>query len=217
MARNLLALAIVLVSLALIVWSGFQNHYGHRQVAQVASVTPAGAEASDPQEESSPLVGRPAPDFALRDLAGRRVRLADYRGKAVLLNFWATWCTPCQAEMPWFIDLERRYERQGFTILGIDKDYPEDLAKVPGFVKKMSLNYPVLYGDAATYNAYGCCDYLPMSYYIDRKGVIRVATIGLSERDEVEANIQRLLGGTSPPPDSPVRTAAATALAPLRR
>jgi peroxiredoxin len=150
---------------------------------------------------TSPLLNKPAPNFKLRDLEGRPVTLADYRGKAVLINFWATWCAPCQLEMPWFIVLQQKYAAQGFTVLGIDKDYPEDLPKVPGFAKKMNLNYPVLYGNRRTYSDYGCCDYLPMSYYIDRAGTVRIATIGLSERETVETYIRRLLEASPQPPD----------------
>jgi peroxiredoxin len=172
------------------------------------------ASRNDSDEVASPLIGRRAPGFSLRDLAGHKVRLADYRGKAVLINFWATWCTPCQVEMPWFVDLQGKYASQGFTVLGIDKDYPEDLPKVPGFAKKMGLNYPVLYGDGTTYDAYGCCEYLPMSYYVDREGTVRMATIGLSDREAVEANIRRLLRSASPAPDRRLTAAATAPVAP---
>ncbi len=150
---------------------------------------------------TSPLLNKPAPNFKLHDLSGRPVSLADFRGQAVLINFWATWCAPCQVEMPWFITLQQKYAARGFTVLGIDKDYPEDLPKVPGFAKKMNLNYPVLYGDRRTYSNYGCCDYLPMSYYVDRAGTIRIATIGLGGRDTVETYIRRLLEASPPQPD----------------
>jgi peroxiredoxin len=163
---------------------------------------------------TSPLLNQAAPDFVLRDLEGHSVSLADYQGKAVLINFWATWCAPCQVEMPWFIALQKKYSSQGFTVLGIDKDYAEDLPKVPGFAKKMNLNYPVLYGNPRTYAAYGCCDYLPMSYYVDRSGNVRVATVGLGERDTVETYIRRLLQSSPPQPDT--RFTASTATIPLR-
>jgi thiol-disulfide isomerase/thioredoxin len=136
--------------------------------------------------------------------------LADYRGQAVLINFWATWCTPCQVEMPWFIDLQRKYAPQGFTILGIDNDYPEDLPKVPSFAKKMGLNYPVLYGDEPTFAAYDCCEYLPTSYYVDREGTVRRATVGLSDHEMLETSIRDLLRVGSATPDARI-TAAATA------
>ena len=209
MSRRILVLGVVFVCFALILWSGYQRRYVRSSPAPspLASAEPSAAQETD--AVTSPLLGKPAPDFALRDLAGHPVSLADYRGRAVLINFWATWCTPCQEEMPWFIDLQRKYQSQGFTVLGIDKDYPEDLSKVPGFVKKMSLNYPVFYGNAKTYAAYDCCDYLPTSYYVDRAGTVRIATVGLGERDTVESYIRRLLQSSPPPPDTQI-TASAT-------
>jgi peroxiredoxin len=210
MSRRILVLGVVFVCFALILWSGYQRRYVR---PSPAPSPPASAEPSAAQETdvvTSPLLGKPAPDFALRDLAGHPVSLDDYRGKAVLINFWATWCAPCQEEMPWFIDLQRKYQSQGFTVLGIDNDYPEDLPKVPGFAKKMNLNYPVLYGNAKTYAAYGCCDYLPMSYYIDRTGTVRLATVGLGKRDTVETYIRRLLRAAPPQPDPHLTASAAT-------
>jgi peroxiredoxin len=210
MSRRLLVLSVVFVCFALILWSGFQHRYVPG--ATSAPTPQAPAESSAAQETdavSSPLLGKSAPDFKLRDLAGHPVSLADYRGKAVLINFWATWCAPCQVEMPWFIALQQKYASLGFTVLGIDKDYPEDLPKVPGFARKMDLNYPVLYGNAKTYAAYGCCDYLPMSYYVDRAGTVRIATVGLGERDTVESYIRRLLQSSPPQPDTQITESTA--------
>ncbi|MFL6428901.1 MAG: TlpA family protein disulfide reductase [Acidobacteriaceae bacterium] len=211
-SRRILVLAVVFCWCALVVWSGYQ----HRSVRRATALSslPANTEASMAEVDAvtSPLLNKPAPNFKLRDLSGRPVSLADYRGKAVLINFWATWCAPCQVEMPWFITLQQKYAARGFTVLGIDKDYPEDLPKVPSFAKKMNLNYPVLYGDRRTYSNYGCCDYLPMSYYVDRAGTIRIATIGLGERETVETYIRRLLDASPPQPDT--RVTASTAPAP---
>ncbi|HEX6494421.1 MAG TPA: TlpA disulfide reductase family protein [Acidobacteriaceae bacterium] len=213
MSRRILVLAVVFSCFALIVWSGYQHRSARRATA--LSSPPANAEASMEETDAvtSPLLNKPAPNFKLLDLSGHPVSLADYRGKAVLINFWATWCAPCQVEMPWFITLQQKYAAQGFTVLGIDKDYPEDLPKVSGFAKKMNLNYPVLYGDRRTYSNYGCCDYLPMSYYVDRAGTIRIATIGLGERDTVETYIRRLLEASPPLPDSRI-TASTVPTAP---
>jgi peroxiredoxin len=210
MSRRVLVFGVVFACFALILWSG----YHHRSIDQHSSArssplpaTPASAPQSD--AVTSPLLDRPAPAFALRDLAGHSVSLADYRGKALLINFWATWCAPCRVEMPWFIDLQRKYATQGFTILGIDSDFPEDVPKVPGFAKRMNLNYPVLYGNHQTNTKYGCCDYLPISYYVDRAGTIRVATVGLGERNTVETYIRRLLEASPPQPDTQITASAA--------
>ena len=215
MSRRFVVLALVFAGFALMVWSGYQ----HRRLQPSTPPVSTAAGTTEPSAThqtdavTSPLLGKPAPNFALRDVTGHPVSLADYRGKAVLINFWATWCAPCQVEMPWFIALQQKYASQGFTVLGIDKDYPEDLPKVPGFAKKMNLNYPVLYGNRRTYAAYGCCDYLPMSYYVDRSGIVRIATVGLGERDTVETYIRRLLQPSPSPPDTRL-TASTTTIPP---
>jgi thiol-disulfide isomerase/thioredoxin len=207
MSRRVLVLGVVFVCFALILWSGYQ----HRFVRSPAPTAIAQSSiAGQTDGVSSPLLNKPAPAFALRDLAGHRVSLANYRGKAVLINFWATWCAPCRVEMPWFIALQQKYSAQGFTILGIDSDYPEDLPKVPGFASKMGLNYPVLYSNQQTQTNYACCDYLPMSYYVDRAGTIRVVTVGLGDPNTVETYIRRLLE-TSPPPAGTQITASTAA------
>src|SRR5512138_1648113 len=92
---------------------------------------------------SDAVKGKPAPDFALKDLNGNTVRLADLRGKAVLLNFWATWCPPCKVEIPWFVDLQKQYGPQGLQIVGVAMDDagPDAIAK---FAKEMGINYTVL-------------------------------------------------------------------------
>jgi peroxiredoxin len=217
MSRRILVLGSVLACFALILWSGYQNRYVQPSTPGAASPALAGNPSAAQRTDvvTSPLVGQSAPSFTLRDLAGHQVRLRDYRGRAVLINFWATWCAPCQLEMPWFIDLQRRYAAKGFVVIGIDKDYPEDLPKVPGFARKMGLNYPVLYGNGKTYAAYECCDYLPMSYYVDREGTVRIATVGLGERDTVEANVRRILGASPPPLGTQIT--ASTAAAPLQQ
>jgi thiol-disulfide isomerase/thioredoxin len=217
MSRRVLVLGVVFCCFALIFWSGYQ----HRSVHTTARQSPAPvAAAKQPADTvSSPLLNKPAPAFALHDLAGHRVSLADYSGKAVLINFWATWCAPCRVEMPWFIALQQKYSAQGFTIIGIDSDYPEDLAKVPGFAKKMGLNYPVLYSNGQTETDYGCCDYLPMSYYVDRAGTVRVATVGLGDRNTVESYVRSLVEEPfeQPPADQiTASTAADPAPRPVR-
>ena len=211
MSRRVLIVSIVSVCFALILWSGFENHFGH-----ATAVVSAPASSAQPSAEAetdavtSPLLGKPAPDFLLRDVAGHKLSLEDFRGEAVVINFWATWCAPCRVEMPWFIALQQKYAAQGFTVVGIDQDFPEDLPKVPGFAKEMKLNYPVLYGDKTTYDAYGCCEYLPMSYYIDREGTVRIATIGLGDRERMETYVRRLLQAVPPNSDGRI-TARATA------
>lgn len=136
--------------------------------------------------------GQPAPDFALQDLQGRTVKLSDLRGKAVLLNFWATWCPPCKVEIPWFVDLQKQYGPQGLEIVGVAMDDagPEVLAK---YSKEMSINYTVLIGNDSVGDAYGGVQALPTTFYIGRDGKLVARVYGLVSHAEVESNVQAAL------------------------
>jgi thiol-disulfide isomerase/thioredoxin len=136
--------------------------------------------------------GTPAPDFSLDSLDGQSLRLSDLRGKAVLLNFWATWCGPCKIEMPWFIELQKQYGPQGLQIVGVamDDSGKEDIAK---FAKEMGVNYPVLLGKEAVGDAYGGVPALPESFFIGRDGKIVDKIIGLKGRGEIEESIRKAL------------------------
>jgi len=136
--------------------------------------------------------GVPAPDFELTSLDGKKVKLSDYRGKAVLLNFWATWCSPCKVEMPWFVDLQKKYGNDGLVILGIAMD-DTDAPKIAQFASEMGVNYPVLLGTDRVSEQYGNVDFLPTSFYIDRQGKIVGKGTGLLGRSEIEENIQKAL------------------------
>jgi len=134
----------------------------------------------------------PAPDFTLESLEGRNMRLSDFRGKAVLLNFWATWCSPCKIEMPWFIELQNEYASQGLQIVGVamDDSSREDIAK---FAKDMGVNYPVLIGKEAVGDAYGGVPALPESFFIGRDGKIVDKIIGLRGKGDIEDAIRKAL------------------------
>ncbi len=136
--------------------------------------------------------GIPAPDFALTSLDGKIVKLSDYRGKAVLLNFWATWCSPCKVEMPWFVDLQKKYGGDGLVVLGIAMDDTET-DKIAQFASEMGVNYPVLLGTDKVSEQYGNVEYLPTSFYIDREGKIVGKGTGLLGRAEIEENVQKAL------------------------
>ena len=128
------------------------------------------------------------------------MRLSDFRGKAVLLNFWATWCTPCRIEMPWFVELQKEYGPQGLQIVGVamDDSSKEDIAK---FAKDMGVNYPVLLGQEAVGDAYGGVPALPESFFIGRDGKIVDKILGLKSKGEIEDSIRKALNtqATSPP------------------
>jgi peroxiredoxin len=139
------------------------------------------------------LKGKPAPDFQLTDLDGNNVRLADLRGKAVLLNFWATWCPPCKIEMPWFVDLQKQYGPQGLQIVGVAMDEGNAHDAVAKFAKEMGLNYTVLLGNDKVADQYGGVDALPTTFYIGRDGKIVTRVFGLVSHSEIEDNVRAAL------------------------
>ena len=136
-----------------------------------------------------------APDFALQSLDGKTIRLSDFRGKVVVLNFWATWCDPCKVEMPWFVELQRQYGPNGLQFLGVAMDdaSPKDIA---GFARDMGVNYPILLGKEAVGDAYGGVQFLPETFYIDRDGKLVDRAFGLKGREEIEDHVKKALGLT---------------------
>jgi peroxiredoxin len=133
-----------------------------------------------------------APDFTLQSLDGKSMSLSDLRGKAVLLNFWATWCTPCRIEMPWFVELQNQYGSRGLQIVGVAMDdaSKEDIAK---FAKDMGVNYPILIGKEAVGDQYGGVPALPETFFIGRDGKIVDKIMGLRGKSEIEEDIQKAL------------------------
>ena len=143
--------------------------------------------------ESNDWKGKSAPEFSLESLDGRTVHLADFHGKGVLLNFWATWCQPCKIEMPWFEELQKEYGAQGLQVVGIDMDdaSKEDISK---FAKEMGVNDPILLGKESVGDAYGGVQFLPSTFFIDRYGKVVDRIFGLRSRSEIEDDIKLALG-----------------------
>ena len=209
----------MIAALGLMVWSGFKEHQRRKQEAALqhapqfalvpdgqspsAPASGSAAEAAEPQ----PLKGKPAPGFTLVDLSGKKVSLADYKGRPLLLNFWATWCGPCKIEIPWMIKLRDQYKAQGFEVLGIESDnydtdpkaYASYKAGVEKSAQALGIDYPVLLGGDNISQPYGGLDGLPNSFYVDRKGIVTAQIVGLADRDEIEANIKKAIasGGGS--------------------
>jgi cytochrome c biogenesis protein CcmG/thiol:disulfide interchange protein DsbE len=133
-----------------------------------------------------------APDFELKDANGKVVRLSDYRGKVVLLDFWATWCGPCNIEVPWFTEFQRKYKDRGFEVLGVSMD-DDGWKAVSPFVAEKKINYRIVLGNDQTGDQYGGVEALPTTFVIDRDGRIASVHVGLSGKKEFEDAIQKLL------------------------
>lgn len=132
--------------------------------------------------------GKEAPDFKLKTIEGKEVSLKDYRGKVVLINFWATWCPPCREEMPLFEKVYKKYKDKGFEILAISTDSSVD--QVKKFLKEYRVSFPVLFDDANVSGLYGIQG-LPTSFLINREG--EVVKVRLGKYKEIERDLKKVL------------------------
>jgi thiol-disulfide isomerase/thioredoxin len=220
--RNLVVLAAIVTALGLMLAAGAIN-FEHRRKAELGNQVPkialvpddgAAAAGSDPavaemaaaNDNSTELNGKMAPGFTLQDLKGNKVSLSSYKGRPLVVDFWATWCGPCKVEIPWFEKLHDQYASQGLEIIGVsaddlDKDDPAKLftekRDIADFAAKMHVNYPILIDAASIENAYGGLDALPTTFFIDKNGKIVASTIGLTPREEIEADIRKAIGSGS--------------------
>ena len=206
--RNVVVVVIVVFVLGLLGVAGWANWQNRKQAAaaQLAQQSRAVlvSDSGTSGHMVSPLVGKPAPKFTLATLSGKKVSLADYKGKAVQINFWATWCAPCKIETPWLIELEKQYSPQGFEVLGVsfddlDKDDPtllaKDKAEIAKGVEQLKIPYPVLLDGDSIAKAYGDTDVYPTSYFVDKSGTVVAASFGLTSKSELEDNIRKAIGG----------------------
>jgi cytochrome c biogenesis protein CcmG/thiol:disulfide interchange protein DsbE len=132
-----------------------------------------------------------APGFSLTDLDGKPLDLANYRGKVVLLNFWATWCAPCRGEIPQFVDFQNTYGPQGLQLIGISMD--DDAKPVHEFYQQFKMNYPVAVGNANLAESYGGILGLPVTFLIGRDGRIAAKYVGATDMTALQQKIQSLL------------------------
>jgi len=142
--------------------------------------------AADPAAEPARL------DFTLKDLAGKDVRLSDYKGRPMIVNFWATWCLPCKAEIPGFVQLVDKYKDEQFTVLGVStSDSPEDLQR---FVAANRINYPILVGlgHDDLLEAYDAVDAVPVSWFIRRDGTVYMKKVGTDTQDWFDSQVKAL-------------------------
>lgn len=205
--RNGVVGGVVVLVVALLVWSGMHNLQTRRAAETQArnqqmsiTVDKKGATATGDSGTIADLRGKPAATFTLTSNTGKNVSLADLKGKPVLLNFWATWCTPCKVEMPWFQEFQKKYAAQGLEVVGINEDDDAQSTEVKDQIKKTlertGVDYTILMSDKKVGDAYGGLDVLPATFFIDRSGKIVAQAIGLASKDEAESNVQKIVAGS---------------------
>lgn len=133
-----------------------------------------------------------APQLELKDSEGRTVRLSDYAGKVVLLDFWATWCAPCRTAIPWLIELSKKYEPDGLVVIGISMD-EEGWDVVKPLIAEMQIVYPVVIGNPRVAYLYGGVEALPLAFFVDRSQRVAAIHLGPASRKEYEKVIKALL------------------------
>ncbi len=179
-----LGVALVAVLVLLFVFVGMSD-----KTAQADKPNASAADKISRQESGSS--NQKAPDFTLTTLNGDDITLSDYRGKVVFLNFWATWCPPCRVEIPHFVDFMEEYE--DFIVLGIALD-PREFDKVPAFVDKMGINYPVMLDKkGVSQNQYGPIRSIPTTFVINRDGEIVQKIVGSRPKEAFEKIIKNYL------------------------
>ncbi len=184
MNRNTVVLVVIILAVTGMLVAG--KYLATRQSGAAATSLALGS-----------VKGQVAPDFELTDLEGKPMKLSSLRGEAVLLNFWATWCGPCKIEIPWLIDLQKKYGAQGLRIVGISMDDGGKDA-VAKFTKEMGINYPVAIGNEKVADEYGGVQALPTSFYLGRDGKVVARAFGLISRSEIEDNIKASLSQSRP-------------------
>jgi peroxiredoxin len=206
-SKTVSAIGVSLLFACAILWTGCSDWPGKPspKVEKKADADHKPAEFS-----LKDAVGQPAPEFSLKDANGQTVRPADYKGKVVLLDFWATWCGPCKIEIPWFMDFERQFKDQGFAVLGVSMD-EDGWAVIKPYVADRKMNYRVLLGNDQVSTSYGGLDALPTTLLIDRQGKIALVEFGVSKgKEEFKDAIVHLLD--APRAGTPVAARGALAL-----
>lgn len=192
MKKSLLTIVAVVAVLAATYFADRATRQPRKGIASVGVGNSAG---------KSNAAAKPAPEITLKDLEGKDLSLSEYKGKVVLVNFWATWCEPCQVEIPWLIEIQQKYAAKGFTVLGIAMD--EEGAKVvtPWVNKerfdvngaKSQMNYPIVIGNDAAADKFGGLLGYPTSVLITRDGKIIKRITGIISSEEITKSIESQL------------------------
>ncbi len=180
MSKRWIVAAVAAVGLAVVAVGGLNGRSG-------MTATGAAAGACDPNAKAANF------NFTLKDVDGADVKLSSFKGKVILLDFWATWCGPCKVEIPWFMEFQQKYKDKGFTVVGISSD--DELATLKPFVAEYKMNYPVLQGLGRddVHEAFGPIWGLPTTIVIGRDGKICRTHAGLKPRAQFEKEILGLL------------------------
>jgi cytochrome c biogenesis protein CcmG/thiol:disulfide interchange protein DsbE len=133
-----------------------------------------------------------APDFALKSIEGKTVKLSDYKGKVVIIDFWATWCPPCRKGIPDLISIQKDF-KDDLVIIGISLDGEKTIKDVPGFVKSYGINYPIVYGDEKVVAAYGGIEGIPTAFIVDKEGYVVDQHVGLVPIETYVNKIKELI------------------------
>ncbi len=203
MLRKALLLLTMTAGLALVIVAGVMNWRARASAAERARTTKVdlvkdNAPTVSPNLDES-LRGKPAPNFTLVDLSGKKVSLADFKGHPLVLNFWGTYCDPCKIEMPWLEELSRKYAAQGFEVVGVTYDSEVGAAKISKATQQLGVTYPILLSDSKIENSYlANMEVLPVSFWVDRNGKVVNVTAGVSDdgtaaRNSLEAEVQRTI------------------------
>ena len=194
MKRNLLFVLFVIVAVTAALFLGKRmSHDGQ------ASANASGNSIFHPAQKG-PDQGSMAPDFDLKvlDGGGKTMKLSSLRGKAVIVDFWATYCGPCKIEMPWFVELQKKYGPEGLQIVGVAVDDAGEKA-ISDFTKKMGINYPILIGTEKVADQYGGLDGLPTTFFLDRSGKIIDRQLGLISESVIVDDIKKSLSSGGNP------------------
>ncbi len=204
MKRSAVVLVAMVAVISLVLWAGWHNLRARRlalqkqqeehvlllpDVAQERGDAPMDASGGSP----SPMLHKPAPEFKLVALDGKKVSLSDFKGRPLVVNFWATWCGPCKVEMPWFEEFRKKYAADGFEVLGLADDADAGKDAIAKSAAKLGVTYPILLTDGLVQKAYGDPDVLPMSFYVDKRGSVVAVTAGLGSKDELEAKVKETI------------------------